>query len=47
MVTGVEQLEFQHTAARRRLGVITSFVAASCVFQHTAARRRLVPPSGV
>ena len=32
---------FQHTAARRRLGNITSLYAVFKEFQHTAARRRL------
>ena len=33
--------KFQHTAARRRLGHITSLEAYEKLFQHTAARRRL------
>ena len=36
-------LKFQHTAARRRLGLFERvFTAGQVVFQHTAARRRLV-----
>ena len=34
---------FQHTAARRRLGLLILPVAKPLEFQHTAARRRLVP----
>ena len=35
--------QFQHTAARRRLGSLNeAFIANDMVFQHTAARRRLV-----
>ena len=33
--------QFQHTAARRRLGVIRRRILSDGVFQHTAARRRL------
>ena len=33
---------FQHTAARRRLGILNGTVKANRGFQHTAARRRLV-----
>ena len=32
---------FQHTAARRRLGLIFTIVGGRGKFQHTAARRRL------
>ena len=32
---------FQHTAARRRLGTVSSHTPSSQSFQHTAARRRL------
>ena len=32
---------FQHTAARRRLGLICLSVWGLTLFQHTAARRRL------
>ena len=35
---------FQHTAARRRLGLDSGFSANVGMFQHTAARRRLVRP---
>ena len=34
--------KFQHTAARRRLVVISTFQTMIKMFQHTAARRRLV-----
>ena len=34
--------EFQHTAARRRLGIVNETETSSEEFQHTAARRRLV-----
>ena len=33
--------QFQHTAARRRLGLCLSKPSSLCKFQHTAARRRL------
>ena len=33
--------QFQHTAARRRLGLLSGFSASVGTFQHTAARRRL------
>ena len=33
--------EFQHTAARRRLPQIPSYIITDSLFQHTAARRRL------
>ena len=33
---------FQHTAARRRLALISDNPSSLCQFQHTAARRRLV-----
>ncbi len=33
--------EFQHTAARRRLGSFVSVKRQEVEFQHTAARRRL------
>ena len=33
---------FQHTAARRRLGIFIKLVLVQILFQHTAARRRLV-----
>ena len=33
--------EFQHTAARRRLGPVKAASRGFCWFQHTAARRRL------
>ena len=36
---------FQHTAARRRLGIYRLFCKHLKQFQHTAARRRLVLPS--
>ena len=32
---------FQHTAARRRLGILITKQASGSAFQHTAARRRL------
>ena len=32
---------FQHTAARRRLGIISKIFGFELLFQHTAARRRL------
>ena len=35
---------FQHTAARRRLGVHTDLLCVIHWFQHTAARRRLAEP---
>ena len=35
-------MRFQHTAARRRLGIYRHSVRCLLVFQHTAARRRLV-----
>ena len=35
-------LVFQHTAARRRLGLRFSAICTTQAFQHTAARRRLV-----
>ena len=33
--------EFQHTAARRRLGLTSPITDFDVMFQHTAARRRL------
>ena len=33
--------QFQHTAARRRLGLVVGFAPRKSWFQHTAARRRL------
>ena len=36
-------LQFQHTAARRRLEAIVAWAMKYGLFQHTAARRRLVP----
>ena len=33
---------FQHTAARRRLSLLSQFVFFQAGFQHTAARRRLI-----
>ncbi len=33
--------KFQHTAARRRLGIVLVFSVSRISFQHTAARRRL------
>ena len=38
----IQSLRFQHTAARRRLGVVLVELADFFLFQHTAARRRLV-----
>ena len=38
-MVGVEL--FQHTAARRRLGILSRKSTVFCMFQHTAARRRL------
>ena len=35
-------LWFQHTAARRRLGILSTDFVDVLGFQHTAARRRLV-----
>ena len=37
------RVEFQHTAARRRLGLQCHHLGFFRQFQHTAARRRLVP----
>ena len=37
---------FQHTAARRRLGVPTLYSCLNDRFQHTAARRRLAAGGG-
>ena len=34
--------KFQHTAARRRLGIPSPVTDLDVMFQHTAARRRLV-----
>ena len=39
----LEQLLFQHTAARRRLAYPDEEADADEMFQHTAARRRLAP----
>ncbi|SNU78711.1 Uncharacterised protein [Neisseria zoodegmatis] len=36
------RLQFQHTAARRRLRVSSTSSSQVCGFQHTAARRRLL-----
>ena len=36
-----ESIEFQHTAARRRLEIIKPEYNGTLWFQHTAARRRL------
>ena len=36
-----EDVQFQHTAARRRLGSKRDCRYSACMFQHTAARRRL------
>ncbi|WP_410000196.1 hypothetical protein [Neisseria sicca] len=38
---GQRPIWFQHTAARRRLGLCNSLVESNIPFQHTAARRRL------
>ena len=35
------RFEFQHTAARRRLGLPSTLCSPALMFQHTAARRRL------
>ena len=40
---GKPKQEFQHTAARRRLGCSYRSSLILVMFQHTAARRRLVP----
>ena len=36
-----QSLQFQHTAARRRLVVLPANMDTAILFQHTAARRRL------
>ena len=38
-----EDFAFQHTAARRRLQIISLSLKITPLFQHTAARRRLLP----
>ena len=38
---------FQHTAARRRLGINPPYKAVITKFQHTAARRRLAMPASM
>ncbi len=35
-------VEFQHTAARRRLPILCLIALTKALFQHTAARRRLL-----
>ena len=40
-ITSLEAYQFQHTAARRRLGTVEGTNKAQMAFQHTAARRRL------
>ena len=40
-------VEFQHTAARRRLAALMPQAATSAMFQHTAARRRLGRQLGI
>ena len=37
----INRLQFQHTAARRRLPVLCHLQCITMTFQHTAARRRL------
>ena len=41
---GFGRESFQHTAARRRLGILRNTAQKDGVFQHTAARRRLAKP---
>ena len=38
---------FQHTAARRRLGLQYPPIKTKMMFQHTAARRRLATHSNI
>ena len=39
--------KFQHTAARRRLGLQVLDADKFYKFKHTAARRRLAPPTSI
>ena len=47
IISRIERILFQHTAARRRLGLIQSAGRRGHGFQHTAARRRLAECSRI
>ena len=43
IISRIERILFQHTAARRRLDTGRNTLSRRTLFQHTAARRRLGP----